>query len=104
MTPRLLRLGILEDQASGKLTVSVSKARGWKCDRCWKILPEVGLCSEHPKLCMRCVRVVTDEEPQLFQWTAMRFDSFYTEALQSGMTKEEAIAHASDLNLHGAMN
>jgi isoleucyl-tRNA synthetase len=31
---------------------------GMKCDRCWRVLPEVGECSSHPTLCRRCDAVV----------------------------------------------
>jgi len=40
------------------LGVVVSKADGAKCDRCWKILPEVGSLAKHPDLCRRCHDVV----------------------------------------------
>jgi isoleucyl-tRNA synthetase len=33
-------------------------APGTKCDRCWRVLPEVGECSAHPTLCRRCDAVV----------------------------------------------
>jgi isoleucyl-tRNA synthetase len=33
-------------------------APGTKCDRCWRVLPEVGDCSAHPTLCRRCDAVV----------------------------------------------
>jgi isoleucyl-tRNA synthetase len=29
-------------------------APGRKCDRCWKVLPEVGRSKAHPTLCRRC--------------------------------------------------
>ncbi|HEY0900482.1 MAG TPA: isoleucine--tRNA ligase [Micavibrio sp.] len=34
------------------------KAEGCKCERCWKILPEVGQDAEHQGLCARCVDAV----------------------------------------------
>ncbi|MEI8394263.1 MAG: isoleucine--tRNA ligase [Rhodospirillaceae bacterium] len=33
-------------------------ASGEKCERCWKVLPEVGHHAEHPTLCPRCVDAV----------------------------------------------
>jgi len=33
-------------------------APGAKCDRCWKVLPEVGQSERHPTLCRRCEAVV----------------------------------------------
>jgi isoleucyl-tRNA synthetase len=34
-------------------------AEGEKCDRCWRVLPEVGSCREHPSLCSRCADAVS---------------------------------------------
>jgi isoleucyl-tRNA synthetase len=36
----------------------IELAPGTKCDRCWRVLPEVGECSSHPTLCRRCDAVV----------------------------------------------
>lgn len=36
------------------LSVSVSKAEGEKCERCWKFSQTVGSCAEHPTLCKEC--------------------------------------------------
>ncbi len=36
----------------------VTVAPGHKCDRCWRVLPEVGLSLAHPTLCRRCESVV----------------------------------------------
>ncbi len=36
----------------------VKAAPGTKCDRCWRVLPEVGLSAAHPTLCRRCEAVV----------------------------------------------
>jgi isoleucyl-tRNA synthetase len=33
-------------------------ADGSKCERCWKVLPEVGKHAAHPTLCTRCVDAV----------------------------------------------
>ncbi len=35
-----------------------SLAVGMKCDRCWKVLAEVGQTEAHPALCLRCVDAV----------------------------------------------
>ncbi|MBQ7744084.1 MAG: hypothetical protein IJT85_00745 [Ruminococcus sp.] len=34
--------------------MSVEKAEGEKCERCWAISKTVGQNSEHPTLCSRC--------------------------------------------------
>ncbi len=36
------------------LSVSVSKAEGEKCERCWKFSKTVGSCADHPTLCKEC--------------------------------------------------
>jgi isoleucyl-tRNA synthetase len=38
--------------------VTVAPAPGAKCDRCWRVLPEVGRSHAHPTLCRRCEAVV----------------------------------------------
>ena len=41
-----------------QLEATISKAEGCKCERCWKILPEVGNDKEHKGLCARCADAV----------------------------------------------
>lgn len=38
--------------------ITVSKAEGEKCERCWHVLPDVGTHAEHPTLCARCIENV----------------------------------------------
>jgi isoleucyl-tRNA synthetase len=45
------------DGLSG-VAVVPARAPGSKCDRCWKVLPEVGTHADHPGLCDRCVDAV----------------------------------------------
>jgi len=79
--------------------VVVSLAPGWKCIRCRKVLPEVGLCEEHPELCMRCVAVVEPEiEIDIHAWAARRFDVFLAEYRAQGMDLREAVIHAGKRN------
>src|SRR5438477_467557 len=33
---------------------SFTPASGAKCERCWRVLPEVGRNHRHPQLCVRC--------------------------------------------------
>jgi isoleucyl-tRNA synthetase len=40
------------------VSVSVTKATGSKCTRCWRVLPEVGSVAAHPALCLRCADAV----------------------------------------------
>jgi Isoleucyl-tRNA synthetase (EC 6.1.1.5) len=48
----------LEPSGQETKTVLVEKATGNKCERCWKILPEVGENPAHPDACHRCATVV----------------------------------------------
>ena len=43
---------------SADLAVTVEKARGGKCGRCWNFAEEVGRHADHPELCDRCHEVV----------------------------------------------
>ncbi|HEX9447655.1 MAG TPA: class I tRNA ligase family protein, partial [Dongiaceae bacterium] len=40
------------------IAVVVAGAEGEKCERCWKVLPEVGHHHDHPTLCNRCAGAV----------------------------------------------
>ena len=42
------------------LSVSVSKADGEKCERCWKFSTTVGSCAEHPTLCAECAATMKE--------------------------------------------
>ncbi len=49
---------IVENADDGELTVTVNKAQGEKCERCWCFSKTVGENSEHPTLCARCAAVI----------------------------------------------
>lgn len=36
----------------------IAVAPGTKCDRCWRVLPEVGSNKAHPTLCLRCTDAI----------------------------------------------
>ena len=40
------------------IAVLPDKAKGQKCERCWKVLPEVGLNPDYPDICGRCADAV----------------------------------------------
>jgi len=46
------------EPGEGELTVTVSRAAGSKCPRCWHWENDVGAHSQHPTLCGRCVQAV----------------------------------------------
>ena len=48
----------LDDNTDGDLKVTVAKAQGEKCERCWAYSETVGACSEHPTICARCADVI----------------------------------------------
>ena len=63
----LLNVSALDIQSSedaGEPVVSVRKASGDKCERCWHWEPTVGKNSDHPTLCDRCVDAVKLYEEQ----------------------------------------
>ncbi len=45
----------------GQPGVTVERAAGGKCQRCWKHLTTVGINAAHPTLCARCAGVVTQQ-------------------------------------------
>lgn len=57
----LLNVSQLEIRTTepGAIAVSVSKASGQKCERCWHWETDVGANPEHPTICGRCVKAVT---------------------------------------------
>jgi isoleucyl-tRNA synthetase len=56
----LLNVSQLEIKPGGDATVAitVSKAAGEKCERCWHWEADVGSHAEHPTICARCVGAV----------------------------------------------
>ena len=49
--------------AADTITVTISRARGEKCERCWNYSTRVGEASKFPTVCERCVAAL--EEMQL---------------------------------------
>jgi isoleucyl-tRNA synthetase len=45
-------------EKDGELSISITKADGTKCERCWHWETDVGQNSEHPTICGRCVEAV----------------------------------------------
>ena len=46
------------------VTVTVSKAEGCKCDRCWKYVKEYKTLMNGDHLCIRCFKVLEDDFPE----------------------------------------
>ncbi|MBI3083077.1 MAG: class I tRNA ligase family protein, partial [Candidatus Omnitrophica bacterium] len=49
-----------DERLPGLVGVTVERAPGGKCQRCWKHLMSVGSNAAHPHLCERCVRAVSN--------------------------------------------
>lgn len=58
--PRPQDITLASDQLGG-VAFAVSRARGAKCSRCWRIETSVGSSADHPELCARCARAVADQ-------------------------------------------
>ena len=52
--------GGLDSETMPGLKVSVSPSSDPKCERCWVHDPTVGYDSNHPTVCKRCVKVLTE--------------------------------------------
>ncbi|MBU6418723.1 MAG: class I tRNA ligase family protein, partial [Proteobacteria bacterium] len=48
------------DSSAKDGTFEVHRAEGQKCERCWRVLPEVGANAKHPTLCQRCCEAVEE--------------------------------------------
>jgi isoleucyl-tRNA synthetase len=55
----LLNVSQLEVKAGSAISVSVSKADGEKCERCWHWETDIGSNPQHPTLCGRCVNAIS---------------------------------------------
>ena len=42
------------------LSITVARADGEKCERCWKFSTSVGSCAEHPTLCAECAQALKE--------------------------------------------
>ncbi len=52
----------LGENTSKEVAITVSKADGEKCERCWKYSPTVGKNKLHPAICKMCVKVVEEKQ------------------------------------------
>ena len=60
--PTLQEFFILSDlhiTRGSELAASVEVCTNSKCERCWKLLPDVGTIEAHPTLCGRCAEAVS---------------------------------------------
>ncbi len=50
----------LQAGPSSEVTISVSRAKGGKCPRCWRILKDHAEETDNPELCSRCEKAIAD--------------------------------------------
>ena len=43
------------------IKIEVKASKNKKCDRCWHYVPSVGMNSEHPSICQRCISNLFEE-------------------------------------------
>jgi hypothetical protein len=80
--------------------ITVSRASGTKCERCWKTLPEVGSWREFPNTCLRCVDAVLTgcTGYGLHHHATKRFDQSLEQARGQGLSLEDAVVYAGTWN------
>ena len=54
----------LDPSGPDGVSVSVARAEGEKCERCWRVLPSLAGDPEAPGLCSRCVSALAAQAPQ----------------------------------------
>jgi isoleucyl-tRNA synthetase len=57
-------LTLMEDEAGEDLRVTVERAPGRKCDRCWNYSERVGEFTRYPTACERCVEALAEIEAE----------------------------------------
>jgi isoleucyl-tRNA synthetase len=57
-------LTLLEEEAAGEVRVSVERAAGQKCERCWNYSTLVGEFTRYPTACERCVEALAEIEAE----------------------------------------
>jgi len=55
------QVALERDGAATGMTVTVARAEGAKCQRCWVYDTSVGMKKEHPEICQRCFQTIADE-------------------------------------------
>jgi len=53
----------IQPTAEAALTISLARAAGEKCGRCWHWETHVGVDAGHPTLCARCAQAVRESVP-----------------------------------------
>ncbi len=56
---------VLVSETNDLASVDISKARGFKCERCWHYEVEMSKSQKYSNICKRCEKVVLDIQPEL---------------------------------------
>jgi isoleucyl-tRNA synthetase len=51
---------LLPGSGDGETRAGVTRAEGTKCERCWRIVPEVSASADRNGLCPRCVEALAE--------------------------------------------
>jgi isoleucyl-tRNA synthetase len=54
----------LQNHATEGMRVAIDRARGTKCERCWKYTEDVGYAPEFPTICSACAAAVGENPPK----------------------------------------
>ena len=57
-------LTLLEEEAAEDIRVTVERAAGSKCERCWNYSTRVGTFTRYPAACERCVEALAEIEAE----------------------------------------
>jgi isoleucyl-tRNA synthetase len=55
------QVALEQDGAAAEMTVTVGRAEGAKCQRCWMYDTSVGTEKGHPEICRRCFQTIADK-------------------------------------------
>jgi isoleucyl-tRNA synthetase len=62
MLRELVNVSALKMSKGEGVSISVAKADGEKCERCWHWESDVGANPDYPGICRRCVEAVQEHE------------------------------------------
>jgi isoleucyl-tRNA synthetase len=55
------QVALEQDGAATEMSVTVNRAEGTKCQRCWMYDTSVGSEKKHPEICHRCFQTISDK-------------------------------------------
>ena len=57
----LITSNVLLSSSKKDFKIEVKASKNKKCDRCWHYVSNIGLNSEHPSICQRCISNLFEE-------------------------------------------